>query len=48
MYHVHARHGHKALQDELADYVGVIISDFWSAYNKLPQEQQKCLIHLVR
>ena len=48
LYHVHASRGHKAIKDELAAYVGVIISDFWGAYNKLPQEQQKCLVHLVR
>ncbi|MHA1149670.1 MAG: IS66 family transposase [Promethearchaeota archaeon] len=27
---------------------GILLSDFWSAYNKLNVEQQKCLEHLVR
>ncbi|HME53321.1 MAG TPA: transposase, partial [Candidatus Lokiarchaeia archaeon] len=29
-------------------YKGILISDFWSAYNKLSAEQQKCLAHLVK
>jgi len=48
LYHAHASRGHHAIKDKLAEYVGVILSDFWGAYNKLPQEQQKCLIHLIR
>jgi len=31
-----------------ADYKGILLSDFWSAYNKLTVEQQKCLEHLSR
>jgi len=30
------------------DYGGVVVSDFFSAYNKLPYEQQKCIVHLLR
>jgi transposase len=30
------------------DYGGVIVSDFYAAYNKLPGEKQKCLVHLMR
>ncbi len=30
------------------DYGGVIISDFYGAYNKLPGKKQKCLVHLMR
>ena len=48
IYHAHASRGHKAIKQKLTGFVGVIISDFWSAYNKLDQEQQKCLVHLVR
>ena len=36
------------LEDLLKDYAGVIISDFYSAYDSLPCKQQKCLIHLIR
>lgn len=48
LYHVHASRGSKAIKDELSEFGGIIISDFWSAYNKLDQEQQKCLVHLIR
>jgi len=48
LYHAHASRGHKAIQPKLTEFVGVIIADFWSAYNKLDQEQQKCLVHLIR
>lgn len=30
------------------DYGGIIITDFYSAYNKLPGRKQKCLVHLLR
>lgn len=30
------------------DYGGVIISDFYGVYNKLPGKKQKCLVHLMR
>jgi hypothetical protein len=32
----------------LRDFSGVLISDFYAAYDSLPCEQQKCLIHLMR
>lgn len=31
-----------------ADYGGVIVSDFYSAYNRLPGKKQRCLVHLMR
>jgi len=31
-----------------SDYGGVIITDFYSAYNRLPGKKQKCLVHLLR
>lgn len=36
------------LQDMLSGYNGVVISDFYTAYDSLPCRQQKCLIHLIR
>jgi len=36
------------LSDMLRDFRGVLISDFYAAYDSLPCEQQKCLIHLMR
>ena len=32
----------------LGDFKGVLVSDFFSAYDSLPCEQQKCLVHLIR
>ena len=32
----------------LKDFKGVLVSDFFSAYDSLPCEQQKCLVHLIR
>jgi hypothetical protein len=39
--------GHTAIDQILADFEGVIVSDCWGAYNKLDKEQQKCLAHLI-
>jgi predicted RecB family nuclease len=36
------------LQEMLAKFSGVLISDFYTAYDSLKCEQQKCLLHLVR
>jgi hypothetical protein len=36
------------LSEMLRDFRGVLISDFYAAYDSLPCEQQKCLIHLMR
>mgnify|MGYP001609213039 CR=1 FL=1 len=30
------------------DYPGILITDFYSAYNRLPGKKQKCLVHLMR
>jgi hypothetical protein len=35
------------LHDLLYDFKGVLVSDFYSAYDSLPCPQQKCLIHLM-
>jgi transposase len=40
--------GRKAIETFFDDFKGVLISDFWGAYNKLTAEQQKCLGHLVK
>ncbi|RLB86921.1 MAG: IS66 family transposase [Deltaproteobacteria bacterium] len=40
--------GSDAMKDIFHEYKGILLSDFWSAYNKLNVEQQKCLEHLVR
>jgi hypothetical protein len=32
----------------LSGFVGVLVSDFFSAYDSIPCLQQKCLIHLIR
>ncbi len=36
------------LQELLRDFKGVLISDFYAAYDLIDCPQQKCLIHLVR
>ena len=36
------------LKDLLKDFDGVLVSDFYSAYDSIPCLQQKCLIHLIR
>jgi hypothetical protein len=36
------------LKDLLRDFKGVLVSDFYAAYDSLACPQQKCLIHLMR
>jgi len=36
------------LDNSLNGFSGVLISDFYAAYDSLPYQQQKCLIHLMR
>ena len=36
------------VQEVLRDFSGVLVSDFYAAYDSLDCEQQKCLIHLMR
>ena len=36
------------LSDVLKDFKGVLVSDFYAAYDSVPCLQQKCLIHLIR
>jgi hypothetical protein len=32
----------------LANFCGVLVSDFYAAYDSIPCDQQKCLVHLMR
>lgn len=48
IYHTAATRGHQAIKELVRDYAGILVTDFWSAYEKLLQEQQKCLMHLLR
>ena len=36
------------IHELLRDFEGVLITDFYSAYDSIECEQQKCLIHLIR
>src|SRR5205823_11421925 len=36
------------LNNVLAEFKGVLVSDFYSGYDGMPCRQQKCLIHLMR
>ena len=36
------------VHDLLKDFKGVLVSDFYAAYDSIPCPQQKCLIHLMR
>ncbi len=36
------------VHDLLKDFKGVLVSDFYAAYDSVPCPQQKCLIHLMR
>ena len=40
--------GGEFLKDVFKDFKGVLISDFYAAYDSLECVQQKCLIHLIR
>ncbi len=48
-YKIHRSRGSKVPKDFLGNpFPGILISDFYSAYNKLNCRQQKCLVHLLR
>ena len=36
------------LREMLSSFRGVLVSDFYTGYDSLPCEQQKCIVHLVR
>nr|MDO8087801.1 IS66 family transposase [Candidatus Sigynarchaeum springense] len=39
--------GHETVADVFEGYKGILVSDFWSAYNMFDVEQQKCLAHVI-
>jgi hypothetical protein len=46
-FYADSREG-QMLKDVLVHFKGVLISDFYSAYDGIACRQQKCLIHLIR
>jgi predicted RecB family nuclease len=36
------------VREMLADYQGILITDFYAAYDAIPCLQQRCLVHLIR
>ncbi len=48
-FQIAASRGSKVAKSILGDvFKGILITDFFSAYNKLVPKQQKCLVHLLR
>lgn len=50
-YHIDKRRNSKVVKENIGnDYKGIILSDFFTTYNKLEDiyRQQKCLVHLLR
>lgn len=47
LYMPNASRGHEVIAPIFEGYKGVVVSDFFSAYNMLDVEQQKCLAHLI-
>lgn len=48
-YWIHTSRGHDALDDFFAEeFQGVLVTDFWSAYDAVAKHQQKCWPHLLR
>lgn len=48
IYHASETRGHEGIKELVRDYAGILVTDFWTAYEKLSQKQQKCLVHLLR
>src|SRR3954468_21177754 len=47
--YVYAESRESAILEDLLDgFSGVLVSDFYAAYDSVPCAQQKCLIHLMR
>jgi len=46
-FYADSREG-QLLKDVLQEFKGVLVSDFYSAYDSINCRQQKCLIHLIR
>jgi hypothetical protein len=48
-YWIHESRGHDALGEFFAEeFKGVLVSDFWSAYDAVARHHQKCWPHLLR
>ncbi|MGL6095099.1 MAG: IS66 family transposase [Fimbriiglobus sp.] len=48
-YWIHASRGHAALNSFFADeFSGVLVADFWAAYDAVAKSLQKCWPHLLR
>lgn len=48
-YRIRQSRGRKVAREIITkDYPGILITDFYSAYNGLGGKQQKCLVHLMR
>jgi predicted RecB family nuclease len=45
--HSSTREG-EMIKEKLSGFKGVLVSDFYTAYDSFPCQQQKCLIHLIR
>jgi transposase len=49
LFHLDQSRGGQVVRELLGEqFVGRLVSDFFSAYNTLPYQQQKCNVHLLR
>jgi len=48
VYHYRESQEGSVLNEMLHDFNGVLVSDFYTAYDSIACPQQKCLIHLIR
>ena len=49
IFSIEESRGHEVILKYLKDnFNGILISDFWPAYNLLKSKKQKCLVHLLR
>src|SRR5258708_20857657 len=47
--YVYAESRESAILEDLLDgFSGVLVSDFYAAYDSVPSAQEKCLIHMMR
>lgn len=48
LYGIDKRRSSEVARETLGDYKGILVSDCYTAYNKLPYSAQKCWVHLLR
>jgi hypothetical protein len=48
VYQLHQSRDAEIVQAFFANYKGIVISDFYTGYDSIECEQQKCWIHLIR